>query len=216
MSTGKVLRSRTSPTTSPSSWTTWTSSARWSGASPCGGQIAMELQLRHPGGCGPSSCPTPPRPPRPPRAGGSATGWPTGLLAEGMDGYAHEVIGKMLAAYNVTAMPDVAARVLEMMCATDPRAPRAALRGRAERPDYRDVLAAVEVPVLDRRGRGRRLHPGGGGRVHPAPRPVLHPGRHRQGRSPAGCRATRALQRRAAGIPGRAAVIVGARRAHGE
>ncbi|MEV5545743.1 alpha/beta fold hydrolase [Streptomyces sp. NPDC052309] len=70
------------------------------------------------------------------------------LLAEGMDGYAHEVIGKMLADYNVTAMPDVAARVLAMMRATDPRGAAAALRGRAERPDYREVLATVDAPVL--------------------------------------------------------------------
>ncbi|MER6234805.1 alpha/beta fold hydrolase [Streptomyces clavifer] len=69
------------------------------------------------------------------------------LLAEGMDGYAGEVIAKMLAAYNVEAMPDVAARVLGMMRATDPRGAAAALRGRAERPDYRATLADVRVPV---------------------------------------------------------------------
>ncbi|RVU18892.1 alpha/beta fold hydrolase [Streptomyces antnestii] len=70
------------------------------------------------------------------------------LLAEGMDGYAGEVIDKMLAVYNVDAMPDVAGRVLAMMRATDPRGAAAALRGRAERPDYRDSLPAVREPVL--------------------------------------------------------------------
>ncbi len=70
------------------------------------------------------------------------------LLAEGMGGYADEVIDKMLAAYNVTALPEVAARVLAMMRATDPRGAAAALRGRAERPDYRESLPAVEVPTL--------------------------------------------------------------------
>ncbi|MEV4683583.1 alpha/beta fold hydrolase [Streptomyces kurssanovii] len=70
------------------------------------------------------------------------------LVAEGMDGYADEVIDKMLAAYNVTAMPDVAARVLTMMRTTAPEGAAAALRGRAERPDYRDTLAAVQTPVL--------------------------------------------------------------------
>lgn len=70
------------------------------------------------------------------------------LLAEGMAGYAGEVIDKMLAPYNVTAMPDVAGRVLDMMRATDPRGAAAALRGRAERPDYRDTLAGVREPVL--------------------------------------------------------------------
>ncbi|MFE1291373.1 alpha/beta fold hydrolase [Streptomyces sp. NPDC058751] len=70
------------------------------------------------------------------------------LLAEGMNGYADEVIGKMLAGYNVTALPDVARNVMGMMRATDPRGAAAALRGRAERPDYRDTLAAVRSPVL--------------------------------------------------------------------
>jgi pimeloyl-ACP methyl ester carboxylesterase len=70
------------------------------------------------------------------------------LLTEGMGGYADEVIGKMLADYNVTAMPDVAEHVLRMMRATDPRGAAAALRGRAERPDYRDTLGAVRSPVL--------------------------------------------------------------------
>ncbi|MFE1321001.1 alpha/beta fold hydrolase [Kitasatospora phosalacinea] len=70
------------------------------------------------------------------------------LLAEGMGGYADEVIDKMLAPYNVTALPGTAARVLGMMRATDPRGAAAALRGRAERPDYRDTLRTVTVPTL--------------------------------------------------------------------
>ncbi|WP_405811503.1 alpha/beta hydrolase [Streptomyces sp. NBC_01520] len=70
------------------------------------------------------------------------------LLAEGMDGYAAEVIGKMLAPYNVTDLPDVAAHVLGMMRATAPEGAAAALRGRAERLDHRDTLAAVDTPVL--------------------------------------------------------------------
>ncbi|MEU1491414.1 alpha/beta fold hydrolase [Streptomyces sp. NPDC005776] len=70
------------------------------------------------------------------------------LLAEGMDGYADEVIDKMLAPYNVTGLPDVAARVLRMMRTTAPEGAAAALRGRAERPDYRDSLAGAGVPVL--------------------------------------------------------------------
>ncbi|WP_329122595.1 alpha/beta fold hydrolase [Streptomyces sp. NBC_01465] len=70
------------------------------------------------------------------------------LLAEGMDGYAAEVIDKMLAAYNVTALPDAAAHVLTMMRTTNPEGAAAALRGRAERPDYGETLAAVTAPVL--------------------------------------------------------------------
>ncbi|MEW1690380.1 alpha/beta fold hydrolase [Streptomyces sp. NPDC091265] len=70
------------------------------------------------------------------------------LLAEGMDGYAREVIDRMMAPYNVTALPDVAAQVLEMMRTTSPEGAAAALRGRAERPDYRESLAGAVVPVL--------------------------------------------------------------------
>ncbi|MEU9981831.1 alpha/beta fold hydrolase [Streptomyces sp. NPDC050856] len=70
------------------------------------------------------------------------------LLAEGMDGYAREVIDRMIAPYNVTGRPDVAAHVLGMMRATAPEGAAAALRGRAERPDYRESLAAAAVPVL--------------------------------------------------------------------
>ncbi|MFC8591764.1 alpha/beta fold hydrolase [Streptomyces atroolivaceus] len=70
------------------------------------------------------------------------------LLAEGMGGYADEVIDKMIAPYNVTALPDVAEHVLAMMRGTAPEGAAAALRGRAERPDYRDTLARTSVPVL--------------------------------------------------------------------
>ncbi|MFJ9056648.1 alpha/beta fold hydrolase [Streptomyces sp. NPDC102409] len=70
------------------------------------------------------------------------------LLAEGMGGYADEVIGRMIAPYNVTALPDVAAHVLAMMRGTAPEGAAAALRGRALRPDYRDTLASASGPVL--------------------------------------------------------------------
>lgn len=70
------------------------------------------------------------------------------LLAEGMGGYADEVIDRMLAPYNVTGLPEVAAHVLGMMRGTAPEGAAAALRGRAERPDYRESLAGAGVPVL--------------------------------------------------------------------
>ncbi|MDQ1009934.1 pimeloyl-ACP methyl ester carboxylesterase [Streptomyces sp. V4I23] len=70
------------------------------------------------------------------------------LLAEGLDGYADEVIDKMVAPYNVTGVPEVARHVLAMMRATSPQGAAAALRGRAERPDYRASLAAAQVPAL--------------------------------------------------------------------
>jgi 3-oxoadipate enol-lactonase len=70
------------------------------------------------------------------------------LLAEGMGGYADEVINKMVAPYNVTALPEVAAHVLRMMRTTPPEGAAAALRGRAERPDYCELLTQVAVPAL--------------------------------------------------------------------
>ncbi|MFE5589025.1 alpha/beta fold hydrolase [Streptomyces sp. NPDC056549] len=66
------------------------------------------------------------------------------LLDEGMRGYADEVLDRMVAPYNAHAAP----HVHRMMCATDPVAAAAALRGRAERPDYRATLAALAVPAL--------------------------------------------------------------------
>ncbi|MEX0169853.1 alpha/beta fold hydrolase [Streptomyces sp. LMG1-1-1.1] len=109
-----------------------------------GGQIAMELYRRHPG-----------------RVRGLvlADTFPAAetedgkrarnamadrLLEEGMRGYADEVLDRMVAPYNTHAAP----HVHRMMCATDPVAAAAALRGRAERPDYRETLAAATVPAL--------------------------------------------------------------------
>ncbi|WP_329274234.1 alpha/beta fold hydrolase [Streptomyces sp. NBC_01451] len=67
------------------------------------------------------------------------------LLAEGMRGYADEVLEKMVAPY---ADADVKAHVHRMMTATDPRGAAAALRGRALRPDYRPLLTGLTVPAL--------------------------------------------------------------------
>ncbi|MET9442454.1 alpha/beta hydrolase [Streptomyces sp. NPDC006610] len=67
------------------------------------------------------------------------------LLREGMRGYADEVLEKMVAPY---ADPAVKAHVHRMMTATSPEGAAAALRGRAERPDYRDLLTRVTVPAL--------------------------------------------------------------------
>ncbi|WP_377272339.1 alpha/beta fold hydrolase [Peterkaempfera sp. SMS 1(5)a] len=70
------------------------------------------------------------------------------LLAEGMAGYADEVLDRMIAPYNVRALPKVAAQVRAMMAGAPAEGAAAALRGRAERPDYRDLLAKVDVPTL--------------------------------------------------------------------
>ncbi|WP_432000048.1 alpha/beta fold hydrolase [Streptomyces sioyaensis] len=70
------------------------------------------------------------------------------LLREGMAGYAHEVLDKMVAPHHLDARPDVAAHVLQMMTSTAPEGAAAALRGRAERPDYTAQLSRMAVPAL--------------------------------------------------------------------
>ncbi|WP_406177866.1 alpha/beta fold hydrolase [Streptomyces sp. NBC_00996] len=67
------------------------------------------------------------------------------LLREGMREYADEVLHKMVAPY---ADARVAAHVQRMMTSTPPEGAAAALRGRAERPDYRELLTQVTVPAL--------------------------------------------------------------------
>jgi len=66
------------------------------------------------------------------------------LLREGMSGYATEVLWKMVAPHN----PGVGEHVSRMMHNAPAEGAAAALRGRAERPDYTDLLATIEVPAL--------------------------------------------------------------------
>lgn len=70
------------------------------------------------------------------------------LIRDGMAGYAHDVLDSMVAPANVEALPDVAGHVLRMMLAAPPEGAAAALRGRAERPDYTGTLGAIRVPTL--------------------------------------------------------------------
>ncbi|WP_028938128.1 alpha/beta fold hydrolase [Pseudonocardia spinosispora] len=70
------------------------------------------------------------------------------LLTEGLWPYAEEVLPKMVAPRNLVALPAVAEHVLGMMRATWPEGAAAALRGRAERPDYLETLARTTVPTL--------------------------------------------------------------------
>jgi 3-oxoadipate enol-lactonase len=81
------------------------------------------------------------------------------LVRDGMRGYADANLAKMLAPYNVAGMPDVAAHVHRMMTGTAPEGAAAALRGRAERRDYCDLLAAVAVPALVVVGRDDEFTP---------------------------------------------------------
>ncbi|GAA4668549.1 alpha/beta fold hydrolase [Streptomyces chumphonensis] len=66
------------------------------------------------------------------------------LLREGMGGYTAEAIDKMVAPRYAEA----SRRVRAMMLAAPPEGAAAALRGRAERPDYTPVLSRIAVPTL--------------------------------------------------------------------
>lgn len=113
-----------------------------------GGQIAMEMRLRHPGVVRALVLSDTTAVPETEEARKARLETADRLLAEGMGPYAEAVIHKMLAPYNVTGMPEAAARVTAMMRATDPQGAAAALRGRAECPDYRPVLAGTAEPCL--------------------------------------------------------------------
>lgn len=67
------------------------------------------------------------------------------VLRDGMADHAAELLPKMVAP---DADPQVKAHVLAMMRAAPPEGAAAALRGRAERPDYTDLLGAIQVPTL--------------------------------------------------------------------
>ena len=67
------------------------------------------------------------------------------LLREGMSGYATEVLWKMVAPHNAGAVSD---HVSRMMHNAPAEGAAAALRGRAERPDYTGLLGTITVPTL--------------------------------------------------------------------
>ncbi len=70
------------------------------------------------------------------------------LEREGMAGYADEVLTSMVAPYNVEARPAVAGHVLRMMREAPAQGAAAALRSRAERPDYTGMLGTITAPAL--------------------------------------------------------------------
>jgi pimeloyl-ACP methyl ester carboxylesterase len=70
------------------------------------------------------------------------------LLREGMQPYAEEVLPKMVRPANLKALPSLAEHVGGMMRATNPAGAAAAVRGRAERPDYAETLSRLDVPAL--------------------------------------------------------------------
>ncbi|MDJ0342889.1 alpha/beta fold hydrolase [Streptomyces sp. H10-C2] len=70
------------------------------------------------------------------------------LVREGLKGYTDEALSKMVAPYNLEALPAVADHVRGMMYGAPREGAAAALRGRAERPDYVELLGRITVPAL--------------------------------------------------------------------
>jgi pimeloyl-ACP methyl ester carboxylesterase len=69
------------------------------------------------------------------------------LERDGMLDLALEMAAKLFGPAARTN-PDIVEPVLSMMLRTSPRGAAAALRGRAERPDYRALLPGLRVPAL--------------------------------------------------------------------
>lgn len=70
------------------------------------------------------------------------------LLREGMNGYAQEALPRMLAEGSIVRAPATTRSVLDMMRTTPVAGAAAALRGRALRPGYEEVLAQLDMPAL--------------------------------------------------------------------
>jgi pimeloyl-ACP methyl ester carboxylesterase len=81
------------------------------------------------------------------------------LLSEGMAGYAEDALAKMITPENVRALPAVAAHVYGMMAAAPAAGAAAALRGRAERRDYSQLLTEIRIPTLVVVGRDDQFTP---------------------------------------------------------
>lgn len=72
----------------------------------------------------------------------------TRLLRDGLHHYAEEALPKMVAPRTIRDRPEVVEHVLAMMRGTSPLGAAAALRGRAARPSYVELLPRVAVPTL--------------------------------------------------------------------
>ncbi len=70
------------------------------------------------------------------------------ITEEGMERYAEELLPKMISKQTRATRPDVEAHVRRMMRDAPKEGAAAALRGRAERPDYTPTLKHIDVPTL--------------------------------------------------------------------
>ncbi|MFT7870429.1 MULTISPECIES: alpha/beta fold hydrolase [Amycolatopsis] len=70
------------------------------------------------------------------------------ITEEGMEQYAEELLPKMISKETRATRPDVETHVHRMMRNAPKEGAAAALRGRAERPDYTPTLKHIDVPTL--------------------------------------------------------------------
>lgn len=81
------------------------------------------------------------------------------MLSAGMDGIAETTLPKLLAPRTLAEKPKVVGRVREMILRADPQGAAAAQRGMAERRNYSDDLAGIDVPTLVIVGRDDPIRP---------------------------------------------------------
>jgi pimeloyl-ACP methyl ester carboxylesterase len=81
------------------------------------------------------------------------------LEREGMHAHANELLPQMVTSTTVLERPDVTRHVLKMMETTSALGSAAALRARADRPDFGAGLAHIQAPTLVIVGRDDRLTP---------------------------------------------------------
>ncbi|RJO79180.1 alpha/beta fold hydrolase [Nocardia panacis] len=70
------------------------------------------------------------------------------LEREGVEEYAEEFLPWVLSERTVRDRPEVTAKARAMILAADPVTAASALRGRAERADYTDVVRTLSIPAL--------------------------------------------------------------------
>ena len=129
------------------------------------GQISMELLHRHPGRVRAlvvvDTVPEAEDPAGRRRRHVTADG----ILTGGMEAFGRSVLGRMVTQATVETRPGVAAEVLAMLQNAPAKGAAAAMRGRAERRDFTELLRGVRIPVLVVVGADDAFDGGAGGRM---------------------------------------------------
>ncbi|MEV6830814.1 alpha/beta fold hydrolase [Amycolatopsis sp. NPDC051102] len=113
-----------------------------------GGQIVMQLAMDHPGRASALVLADTFAGLDIPQAKQARYDTADRIAEEGMEHYAEELLPKMISKQTRATRPDVEEHVRTMMRNAPKEGAAAALRGRAERPDYTPGLAKTAVPTL--------------------------------------------------------------------